>query len=59
MLFVGKVLLGFSEKEVGHMTFRKWQKLFEHYKEFYNFKMENKLFKLESEEDDSFEWFKD
>jgi hypothetical protein len=31
-LFTGHTLLGFSEKEVGRMTMRKFMKLYSHYK---------------------------
>lgn len=57
LLFVGSNLLGFPEKEVGHMTLYKWNELFGHYKRFYNFKMQENLFKLEDE--NSEEWLKD
>jgi len=57
LLFVGTSLLHFSEKEVGHMTFSKWNLLFGHYKQFYNFKIQQNLFKLE--EDSSDEWLMD
>jgi hypothetical protein len=35
---VGKKLLGFSEKEVGRMTIRKFMRLYDHYKN--NFDLE-------------------
>ena len=62
VLFVGKTLLGFTEKEVGHMTFYKWNKLYEYYKRFYNFKINKGLFEVEPTEEEkleSLEWFKD
>lgn len=60
--FVGVTLLGFTEKEVGHFTFFKWNQLYEYYKRFYNFKTNKNLFKIDlnSEElEESYEWFKD
>lgn len=60
--FVGVTLLGFTEKEVGHFTFLKWNQLYEYYKRFYNFKTNKYLFKIDlnSEElEESYEWFKD
>ena len=30
-------LLGFTEKEVGRMTLRKWSRLYQHYKDHYDF----------------------
>lgn len=50
-------MLGFSEREVGHLTLLKFYQLFEHYKKFYNFKMKNGLFKIEEENTE--EWLKD
>lgn len=55
-------MLGFSEKEVGHWTFKKWVTLFDYYKRFHNFKMNKNLFKLEPTEEEklkSYEWFDD
>nr|DAK01711.1 MAG TPA: hypothetical protein [Caudoviricetes sp.] len=37
MVYVGVSLLGFSEKEVGRMTLRKWRNLYQHYKDHYDF----------------------
>ena len=60
VLFVGTTLLGFSKKEVGHMTYYQWNQLFEYYKQFHNFKIQNKLFEIKpTEEEYSYEWFKD
>ena len=30
-------MLGFTEKEVGRMTLRKWRNLYQHYKDHYDF----------------------
>ena len=45
MLFVGTKMLGFTEKEVGHFTFKKWSLLYEHFKIYHNFKTSKQLFK--------------
>ncbi len=42
-LFVGHTVLGFSEKEVGRMTLRKFMRLYDHYKN--NFDLEMTLTK--------------
>ena len=47
ILFVGTKMLGFSEREVGHMTIRKWSQLFYHFKTYHNFCMQKSLFKEE------------
>lgn len=62
ILFVGKTLLGFSEKEVKHWTLKKWTKLYEFFKRFYNFKTKQMLFELEPTKEElsnSLEWFDD
>ena len=46
--------MGFSEKEIGHMTPKKYNLLAESYKKFYNFKAQNQLFKDENSNDE--EW---
>lgn len=57
---MGTTMLGFSKKEVGHMTYYQWHQLFEYYKQFHNFKIQNKLFEIKpTEEENSYEWFKD
>jgi hypothetical protein len=40
-------LLGFSEKEVGHFTVKKWLMLFEHYQKHHNFKAKGYIYKIE------------
>ena len=45
ILFVGTNMLGFTEKEIGHFTFKKWSLLYEHFKIYYNFKTSKQLFK--------------
>lgn len=47
LLFVGTKMLGFSEKDVGHMTIKKWSQLFYHFKTYHNFCMQKSLFKEE------------
>jgi len=62
VLFVGTTILGFSEKEVGHWTYKKWDKLYEYYKRFHNFKVKKMLYELEPTEQEkleSLEWFTD
>lgn len=44
------------------MTLKTWNELFEWYKQFYNFKTQNNLFKLKptlEEQYSSLEWFND
>nr|DAH98301.1 MAG TPA: hypothetical protein [Caudoviricetes sp.] len=38
-------MLGFSEREIGHFTLKKWFLLFEHYKKYHNFKVLGCTFK--------------
>ena len=45
MLFVGTKMLGFTEKEVGRFTFKKWSLLYEHFKVYHDFKTSKQLFK--------------
>lgn len=40
-------MLGFTENEVGHFTFKKWTLLYEHFKCYHNFFMKQALFKEE------------
>lgn len=42
--------MGFTENEVGHMTYYKWKKLHEHYKKVYNFETNKFLFDLEQKD---------
>ncbi len=64
--FVGVTMLGYNEKEVGHWTFNKWKKLYDYFKKFHNFKVQEKLFEIENdsteeveENYESYEWFTD
>ena len=59
LLFVGVNILGFNEREVGHMTIKKWHLLFNHFKKYHNFKTKGGLFKEEKELHQNDEWFKD
>ena len=59
-------MLGYNEKEVGHWTFNKWKKLYDYFKKFHNFKVQEKLFEIENdsteeveENYESYEWFTD
>jgi len=47
ILFVGTKMLGFIEKEVGHMTLRKWSLLYKHFRAYHNFCVQQQLFKDE------------
>ena len=40
-------MLGFTEKEVGRFTFKKWSLLYEHFKIYHNFCIKQCLFKEE------------
>ena len=44
ILFVGTKMLGFTEKEVGHFTFKKWDLLYTHFKTYHNFCISKQLF---------------
>lgn len=62
VLFIGVNVLNFPPKMVWHMTLKTWNELFEWYKQFYNFKTQNNLFKLKptlEEQYSSLEWFND
>ena len=59
LLFVGTKMLGFSEREVGHMTLKKWNLLFNHFKKYHNFRAKGGLFREEKEVKQSEEWLKD
>ena len=54
-------MLGFTEKEVGHFTFKKWSLLYEHFKVYHNFKTSKQLFKEKENTTHqiSDEWLKD
>lgn len=38
-------MLGFTEREVGHMTLKKWSKLYKHFRAYHNFCTRQQLFK--------------
>lgn len=59
LLFVGVNILGFNEREIGHMTIKKWNLLFNHFKKYHNFKIKGGLFKEEKELHQNDEWIKD
>lgn len=59
---MGTTLLGFPEKSVKFWTFNKWNRMYEFYKKYHNFKIRNQLFEIELSEDEkneSLEWFDD
>lgn len=47
LLFVGTKMLGFSEREVGRFTLKKWSLLYKHFRMYHNFCAANQLFKEE------------
>ena len=60
VLFVGTKMLGFTEQEVGHMTLKKWNLLYENFKRYHNFCTSNNLFKEKKENRQSTdEWLPD
>ncbi len=63
MSFVGVTLLGYTEREVGHFTIKKWSKLYEFYKRYHNMKVTNSQFETQALNEDevyeSYEWFDD
>ena len=53
-------MLGFTEKEVGHFTIKKWNLLYEHFKCYHNFCTKQGLFKEErTTRQDNDEWLPD
>ena len=53
-------MLGFTEKEVGHMTLRKWSLLYKHFRAYHNFCTQQQLFKDENRHlKDNDEWLPD
>ena len=42
-------MLGFTEKEVGHMTLKKWSLLYKHFRAYHNFCTQQQLFKDEKQ----------
>jgi len=61
-LFVGHSLLGFTTKEVGHMTLKTWSSLYKHFQNYYDFTLSKKSFyelKKMKEKSESLEWFDD
>lgn len=47
LLFVGTKMLGFTEREVGHMTLKKWSFLYKHFRNYHNFCTNQQIFKEE------------
>jgi hypothetical protein len=41
-------MLGFSEKEVGHFTLKKWVSLYAEYRKYHNFKAKGYIFREEN-----------
>ena len=57
---VGTKMLGFTEKEVGHMTLKKWSLLYKHFRAYHNFCTQQQLFKDENSNlKDNDEWLPD
>lgn len=57
LLFVGTKMLGFTEREVGHFTLKKWSLLYKHFRVYHNFCIGQQLFKEEkTSESTSDEW---
>ncbi len=53
-------MLGFTEREVGHFTLKKWLLLYKHFKMYHNFCTANQLFKEEqATQSTSDEWLPD
>ena len=48
-------MLGFTEREVGHFTLRKWFALFEQYKKYHNFRVNGGTFEIEKTEEEKLE----
>lgn len=61
ILFVGTKMLGFTEREVGHMTLKKWSLLYKHFRAYHNFCIKQQLFREEPEAgtSSSDEWLPD
>ena len=53
-------MLGFMEKEVGHMTLKKWSRLYKHFRAYHNFCTQQQPFKDENSHlKDNDEWLPD
>lgn len=52
-------MLGFTEREVGHFTFKKWNVLYKHFRAYHNFCTNKQLFKEENSQQTSDEWLPD
>ena len=48
LLFVGTKMLGFTEREVGHFTLKKWSLLYKNFRSYHNFCIKQGLFKEET-----------
>jgi len=51
-LFIGKKI-GFTEKNIGHMTYYKWKRLYEHFKSMHNFETRKLLFTFKEDDNKS------
>ena len=40
MLYVGRTILGYTDKEVGRLTYHRWKQQFDHYQNDYDFKLQ-------------------
>jgi len=49
--------MGFTEKEIGHMTMYKFNRCYENYKRIYNFKKSDKVYILQDENKSEDEWY--
>jgi len=59
-LWIGHCLLHFSEKEVGRMTLSKFIKIYNHYKNNYDFNLSKLSYaKIEEEKNRAGEWLTD
>ena len=45
--------MGFSEKEVGQMSYFKWEKLYKHFKDMHNFETKKLIFESKEAESQS------
>lgn len=53
-------MLGFTEREIGHMTFKKWKLLYEHFQRYHNFKTQGNIFRVQREQKQTSEqWIPD
>lgn len=50
LIYIGMTKLGFTFREIGHLTLGRWTDLFETYKRTYNFETKKGLYSLNEEE---------